>query len=64
MSRVMMVIGGKQGEKKRRPSSMYPSIGLGSQQVQPLDEGERIDVQGRTQPSLRTACGGTGACSL
>jgi hypothetical protein len=28
---------------------MYPSIGLGSQQVQPLDEGERIEAQGRSQ---------------
>ena len=45
----MLVIGENRGEKKKKSSSMYPSIGLGSQQVQPLDEGERIDVQGRNQ---------------
>ena len=49
----MMVIEGKQGRKKNTSSSMYPAIGLGSQQVQPLDEGESIDVQGWTETGLR-----------
>ena len=54
----MLVIGENRSEKKKKISPMYPSIGLGSQQVQLLDEGERIE--GRTQSSMRTVVCGWG----